>query len=252
MKKITQFFLLLTLCLSLTAQADGFFSKILGNGDQPKFLPPDQAFELTMDTQTDGRLLLASFRVTPDYYLYRDKIFFNVTDPDVKIAEITLPRGDIKNDPNFGQMEVFHQSFQGQIRLERGAAARDITVKATYQGCSEKGLCYEPIQKSYKISLPAMTAEALAAPVAAVPAQASGAAPENENSRIARLFKEGNSWLIISFFFGAGLLLAFTPCMFPMVPILSGIIVGRGHQITHLHGFLLSLAYVLGMAITYA
>ena len=76
--------------------------------------------------------------------------------------------------------------------------------------------------------------------------------PQTENSQIAKLFKQGSFWLIISFFFGAGLLLAFTPCMFPMVPILSGIIVGHGHKITHMHGFILSLAYVMGMALTYA
>jgi len=74
----------------------------------------------------------------------------------------------------------------------------------------------------------------------------------SENSKIAQVFKQKSFWLIVSFFFGAGLLLALTPCVFPMIPILSGIIVGRGHQITKMHGFLLSLAYVLGMALTYA
>jgi thiol:disulfide interchange protein DsbD len=80
----------------------------------------------------------------------------------------------------------------------------------------------------------------------------SSQAAESEGSQIARLFKGGSFWLIVSFFFGAGLLLALTPCVFPMIPILSGIIVGRGHKITHMHAFILSLAYVLGMAITYA
>jgi thiol:disulfide interchange protein DsbD len=75
---------------------------------------------------------------------------------------------------------------------------------------------------------------------------------ETENDKIAQLFKRGNFWLIISFFFGAGLLLSLTPCVFPMIPILSGIIVGRGHTITKAHAFFLSVAYVLGMALTYA
>jgi thiol:disulfide interchange protein DsbD len=148
-------------------------------------------------------------------------------------------------------------------------------LHATYQGCSEKGLCYPPIKKQISVALPAMVTAATVpakaettvavnkfAPEAAVtvkplpPAAAPAAAPaepvQNDNSQIARLFKQGSFWLIVSFFFGAGLLLAFTPCMFPMVPILSGIIVGRGHKITHAHGFILSLAYVLGMALTYA
>src|ERR1019366_3296284 len=92
----------------------------------------------------------------------------------------------------------------------------------------------------------------LAPPVLTEAPPPSSQAPVPEGSQIARLFKGGSFWLIVSFFFGAGLLLALTPCVFPMIPILSGIIVGRGHKITHMHAFILSLAYVLGMAITYA
>ncbi len=88
-------------------------------------------------------------------------------------------------------------------------------------------------------------------PAAPLPAADSANVPD-ENTQIARLFKQGSFWLIVSFFFGAGLLLAFTPCVFPMIPILSGIIVGRGQHLTKMHGFILSLAYVLGMALTYA
>lgn len=259
--KTMRFFLLLLLCLSPLSQAEGFFDRIplLGGAKQPTFLPPDEAFGLEIAVQ-DDRTLLASFRVTPDYYLYRDKISFTIPDLGIKVAETVLPRGEMKHDANFGDMEVFHQSFQGRIRLDRSAkAAQSVTVQAVYQGCSEKGLCYPPIRKSYNISLPALTAAATATvpPAAAQESVPTAAAPaaapaDNENSRIAKLFKQGGFWLIVSFFFGAGLLLAFTPCMFPMVPILSGIIVGRGHKITHMHGFILSLAYVLGMAITYA
>jgi thiol:disulfide interchange protein DsbD len=95
-------------------------------------------------------------------------------------------------------------------------------------------------------------AEQLASPAAqAVPAISSQVTP-SESGKIAQVFRQKSFWLIVSFFFGAGLLLALTPCVFPMIPILSGIIVGRGHHITKMHGFLLSLAYVLGMALTYA
>ena len=140
-------------------------------------------------------------------------------------------------------LQVFHDSFQGELALEAVDVKMPLAVQATYQGCSDEGLCYPPIEKRYTLEL---TQVVSTAPPVITPA------PEDENSRIAQLFRDGNFWLIVSFFFGAGLLLALTPCVFPMIPILSGIIVGRGRQITHAHAFLLSLAYVLGMAVTYA
>jgi len=126
-------------------------------------------------------------------------------------------------------------------------------------GCSEEGLCYPPINKTIQLDLPDAKIGLRATPAPAIteapPPSAITplpAAPATENTRIAHLFKGGSFWLIVSSFFGAGLLLALTPCVFPMIPILSGIIVGRGHKITRMHAFILSLAYVLGMAITYA
>lgn len=261
-----RFLLVLLLCLNVpAAHADGLLDRLssLGGSKQPTFLQPDQAFGLDVSV-LDDHTLLASFRVTPGYYIYRDKVVFNTTDLGVKVAKVTLPRGEIKHDDNFGDMEVFHHSFQARLKLDRGdKAARVISLLATYQGCSEQGLCYPPINKTLDLNLPAITAvtaPATAAPApAALPADAAPQPPaadnadtRNEDTQIARLFKQGSFWLIVSFFFGAGLLLALTPCVFPMIPILSGIIVGRGHKITHLHAFFLSLAYVLGMAITYA
>lgn len=258
-----RFVFVLLLCLNVsTAGADGFLDKLsnLGGSKQPTFLQPDDAFGLKVSI-LDDHTLLASFRITPGYYIYRDKVMFNITDLGVKVANVAMPRGEIKHDANFGDMEVFHQPFQAQLKLDRGGkAARIVSLLATYQGCSEQGLCYPPINKTINLTLPSVTAaKAGAAPVVSATQptptqQATIAQPAigNENSQIARLFKQGSFWLIVSFFFGAGLLLAFTPCIFPMVPILSGIIVGRGHKITHMHGFILSLAYVLGMALTYA
>ncbi|MGA7749231.1 MAG: protein-disulfide reductase DsbD, partial [Gallionella sp.] len=218
---------------------------------QPSFLPPDKAFGLDVIAR-DAHTLQANFNVTPDYYLYRDKIAFTTKDSAVKVTAVNLPKGEIKHDSNFGDTEVFHQSFQALISLDRRTnAATGITLNAVYQGCSEQGLCYPPITKVLQVSLPDITTGQPAPPVIAEAPPVSQS-PVSENSQIARLFKGGNFWLIVSFFFGAGLLLALTPCVFPMIPILSGIIVGRGHKITHMHAFILSLAYVLGMAITYA
>jgi len=238
-----RFWLLPLLFITHLAYAGAFFDR-LGNAKQSTFLPPDQAFALSIDA-CDSHKLIASFKVTPDYYLYRDKITFSIADKKTKIARVNLPTGESKNDPNFGLIEVFHQSFQAEILLAESNPAAPLIIDASYQGCSDKGLCYPPIEKRLTVNLTQFAC------ASAEPTPPSIASP-NENTRIANVLKQGDFWLIVSFFFGAGLLLAFTPCVFPMIPILSGIIVGRGHKITRLHAFILSLTYVLGMALTYA
>jgi thiol:disulfide interchange protein DsbD len=252
--------LLLLLCLAApSSNAEGFLDRLsnLTGSKQPSFLPPDKAFGLDV-IMRDAHTLQANFNVTPGYYLYRDKIAFTTKGSAVKVTAVNLPKGEIKHDPTFGDTEVFHQSFQALITLNRTSnEATRISLDAVYQGCSEQGLCYPPITKTLNINLPDATTGQLAPPVITETAPPSSQAillptSGSEGSQIARLFKGGSFWLIVSFFFGAGLLLALTPCVFPMIPILSGIIVGRGHKITHMHAFILSLAYVLGMAITYA
>ena len=260
-----RFALLLLLCLVVSPlNAEGFLDRLpsLGGGKQPSFLPPDKAFSLDINVR-DAYTLKANFSVTPGYYLYRDKITFAATGTAIQVTAVNLPKGEIKHDNTFGDTEVFHQSFQAQVTLNRpnNSVATSITLNAVYQGCSEQGLCYPPITKTFHIDLPGATSGQFAPSIAPAvlteaPLPSSQATllptPVSEGSQIAHLFKGGNFWLIISFFFGAGLLLSLTPCVFPMIPILSGIIVGRGHKITHMHAFILSLAYVLGMAITYA
>jgi thiol:disulfide interchange protein DsbD len=234
---IRRLFLIALLCIAPLAQAD-----LLSFGSKPKFLPPDQAFSLEVRPLDQGTLI-ASFNITPGYYLYRDKTTFSLGEGSAKIVQVSLPEGEAKNDPNFGVMQVFHNSFQAEIALQGVDPKLPLVLNASYQGCSDDGLCYPPIEKTLTLDL--VTTASNPAPAVAPPA-------EDENSQIARLFKDGNFWLIVVSFLGFGLLLSLTPCVFPMIPILSGIIVGRGHKITHSHAFLLSLAYVLGMAITYA
>ena len=261
--------LLLILCFAPLSHAENLLDRLpnLSGGAQAVFLPPDQAFGFNAIVK-DGHTVLANFKVTPSYYLYRDKITIIIKSGSAKIRNLNMPQGDLKHDPNFGDMMVFHQSFQAEIALVNNSpAAQDIILEATYQGCSENGLCYPPISKEIKLLLPAPSAAAVApitpkiATTLKSPVQAETGSPqttqqapvaESENGKIAKIFKKKSFWLVVSFFFGAGLLLALTPCVFPMIPILSGIIVGRGHHVTKMHGFLLSLAYVLGMAITYA
>lgn len=250
-----RFVLLLLICfLSTASNAEGVLDRTPSSvvAKQISFLTPDQAFGFDADVR-DIETLQASFNVSPGYYLYRDKIKFSIKEGTVTVTALDLPQGEIKHDPNFGDTRVFHHSFQALVRLNRSAnAATGITLNAVYQGCSEQGLCYPPITKTMNINLPdAMSGH----PESIIMTEATSPTiqpPIFEGLQIARLFKARNYWLIISFFFGAGLLLSLTPCVFPMIPMLSGIIVGRGHKITHIHAFILSFAYVLGMALTYA
>jgi thiol:disulfide interchange protein DsbD len=160
-----RFALLLLLCLVAPASnAEGLMDRIsnLAISKQPDFLKPDDAFQIDVKVR-DAHTLQANFKVTPTYYLYRDKITFATKDQTVKITSVSLPKGEIKHDQTFGDTEVFHQSFQGLITLTRsGNAATRIALDAVYQGCSEEGLCYPPITKTVYVSLPAVTTGQLA------------------------------------------------------------------------------------------
>ncbi len=260
------------------AQENGFslFSKLqelginLGQQNQQELLPPDEAFKMSVDVR-DENTLIAKFIPAKNYYLYRDKIAFEPHEPGIFIEKITLPKGKMKEDLTFGHVEVFYEPFQAIISLRREAPAPEqtLTLATTYQGCNEPvGVCYAPIKKDVNLTLPALKAidavanaisgQATAAPYDATAdlfqqsPQSRAPAIETEAYKIDRMFDTGNYWLILTGFFGIGLLLAFTPCVFPMFPILSGIIARRGQHLTKKRGFILALAYVLGMAITYA
>lgn len=263
-------FLLLIICLTsanVSAQESGsfsLFSKLqelgihLGQSNPQELLPPDEAFRISVEVQ-DANTLIANLTPAKDYYLYRDKIAFEAKQDGVVIEKITLPPGKMKEDMTFGQTEVYYSPIQAVISLKREdpASEQALTLDATYQGCNDPvGVCYAPINKVIDLTLPAMktaigaaerdaTAELFQMP-SRMPAI------ETEAYKIDRMFESGNFWLILTGFFGIGLLLAFTPCVFPMFPILSGIIANRGKHMTKGHGFILALAYVLGMAITYA
>lgn len=257
-----RFVLLILLCMIPLSHAESFLDRLplLGGASKTVILPPDQAFGLDVSVR-DESTLLASFKVTPGYYLYRDKVRFSITGDPAKIAgvsivNVSLPQGEMKSDPNFGEMRVLHQSFQAVITLERSdSTVRNITMAASYQGCKENDLCYAPIDKQFDIALPAVRSATIGeSKVQSFPQvqQGSEIPVQSESTMLSNLLKNGGFWLIVTFFFGAGLLLAFTPCMLPMIPILSGMIVGHSSHPTKMHGFLLSLAYVFGMALTYA
>ncbi len=253
-------------------------------GPSDELLPAEQAFKVTLSSK-DANTLSLSITPSANVYMYRDKIKATLLEgKGVAIAGLKLPPGEEKSDPAFGKTQVYHQAVHGEIALQRATgAAQKIAVRIDYQGCNGKvGVCYPPLNQRIEVMLPAGTASpaaaikaaeepAVAAPQAGEPSTPESAAPaavetqtadvtadaasgasQDESSKIAQLFKGSGFWVIIASFFGFGLLLALTPCVFPMIPILSGIIVGQGKQLTHAQSFVLSLAYVLGMAITYA
>ena len=161
----------------------------------------------------------------------------------------------MKRDEFFGDVETYRDEVTIRLPLELGSGgAQVLGVVATSQGCADVGVCYLPQDQKVELRLAALGGafvEAAPPPGGAAPGAAARVAPVAEDGAVAALFR-GGFWFLIASFFGFGLLLAFTPCVLPMIPILSGIIVGRGHHVTRTHGLMLSVAYVLGMALTYA
>lgn len=218
------------------------------DSDEEKFLHPDEAFKLNIVAK-DSNTLEAKFTVTQGYYLYKDRIKFEIKDASLgTISAVNLPAGDIKNDPNFGRQEVYHHDFVALIGVNN--PAQNVVIDARFQGCSEKGLCYAPQLKTLNVDM----AQAGTAPTDNTPVTNANNSTSSEDEATS-LLKSGKLWLIAAGFFGFGLLLSFTPCVLPMIPILSGIIVGdkKAHkaETSRLHSFNLSLAYVLGIALSY-
>ena len=255
----------------------------IGESGGDEFLDPDVAFMLRAAAAGPGAIE-ARWDIAEGYYLYRDKFRFRASDGSgASLGDAGFPKGKIKDDEYFGPMEVYYDSVAAFVPVARATtgAGAAFDVDITYQGCAEAGLCYPPITKTVSLVLPAALADTGAGPGAGtsslagfaagggVPGPSSlqtrafdAAAPLElpEQDRVAAALVSGNRWLVILSLFGAGLLLTFTPCVLPMVPILTSIIVGQGTG----HGtgqggggapvrraFALSLVYVLAMALTY-
>ncbi len=219
--------------------------------NQDQFLPVDQAFLFDAAANGPDRVQL-NWQIAKGYYLYRSRLKVALDDsvtpaPPVQIGLPQLPPGDEKEDEYFGKQEVYHLGLVATVPIARAAgAALELPLMVTYQGCADAGLCYPPETKRILVSLPA------ASGAASLPEPSnSGGAFVSEQDRMAQLIRGPNVIAMLAAFFGFGLLLALTPCVWPMVPILSGIIVGQGPNVTARRAFSLSLTYVLGMAFTY-
>ena len=247
------------------APASQRLQNLLGGGSQSlgiagdDLLPPEEAFMPTAES-TDGRSIRIKWHIADGYYLYRDKIGLTLTEADgVELGTVTTPEGEEKEDEFFGRTQVYYGSGEATAQLRRTEPnATEVMLKAEYQGCADIGVCYPPMETTIPVLLRAITA-AEAAPTTVLPTQATASSvdallgmpqPVAEQDRLATSLAQGGL-LTVATFFGLGLLLAFTPCVFPMIPILSGIIVGQGKDITVRRALLLSLIYVLAMALTY-
>ena len=257
------------------AATTSVFASILGQED---VLEPEQAFRFSARA-LDEHTIEVRYRIEDGYYLYRDKFRFAAGPPTVKLGTAEFPPGKVKQDEFFGKMETYRGNLAIRIPVTAGADRVDLAV--TSQGCADVGICYPPMTQRAEIVLagPSSTISGEASSAfssvppsssfsssATTPATTSNANVGqftgrpvrgqldmiSDESTAASILAGGSLWAVCGFFFAAGLLLTFTPCVLPMIPILSGIIVGEGRE-AHDKGraLALSLAYVAGMAVTY-
>ncbi len=227
----------------------------LGSTGQSDFPPPDEVFFPDVFA-VDGNTIEVGFRIIPGFYLYKDKISIRVVGDNARAGKLELPTGIVHSDEFFGEQEVYYDEVFGRLSIARATPdAMDLELEVNYQGCADAGLCYLPQTRTMTVSLPEATAitdlSSLPDRSAGAASAASGEAPVSEQARLAKIIAESSIWVAAGVFFLAGLGLAFTPCVLPMVPILSGIIAGEGDDVSAMRGFTLALSYVMGMALIY-
>jgi len=230
---------------SSTVNSVADLQQLLGVADSgPEFLAAEEAFRL--EVRSDGRdRLRAQFSVAPGYYLYRDKLRFEALS-GATLVEHPLPQGVRKQDPYFGEVNIFPADFMAELPIVADADANEVTLAAHFQGCAEQGICYPPAKKTLAITLPKI--------ISAAAASESLSLPASDEENISREKEAVSTQALIGYLgaaFGTGLLLSFTPCVLPLIPILLGTIVGQsGTGRGRTTG--LSVVYVLGTVATYA
>jgi len=223
-----------------------------GQFDLAGALPEAAAFQVEA-IALDPTTLLVRLTSAPGYYLYRHTIDFSIPGSEIRVASKELPPARAIRDEYFGETEVYYDQVEIPVRLERPAGpARSVELVAAFQGCLTDGICYPPMTRPIEVALPSAAAAdvAVALTDAETPVAAAGPGTMSEQDELAGLLG-GSPLIALPLFFIAGILLAFTPCVFPMVPILSGLIAGAGGGMTTAKAFRLSLVYVLAMALVY-
>jgi thiol:disulfide interchange protein DsbD len=246
---------------STPAKRSGLASLLEQSAGENEFLPPDEAFQLSV-ISTAADKVTVSLLIAENYYLYREKFAFESATPGISIQPYQLPAGDIKEDEFLGRTEVYHYNFVIDLALTGQSTDGKFQLIAKYQGCADKGICYPPINKTVDVALgDGISGDGISSmPVApdAEKSSSSGSvsvtdsmAEVSEEQNVMAMLAGGSVFSTIIAFFLFGLALSLTPCVFPMIPILSGIIVGQGADITRKKAFMLSVVYVLGMTIMY-
>jgi thiol:disulfide interchange protein DsbD len=182
-------------------------------------LPVDEAF--TMNARFDKpNELTVSWQIEPGYYLYRDKLSFDVNG-DIELGRPSLPPGTAHRDDNFGDVQVYYDYVEATVPFARASGeASDVVIVGGFQGCKEDSICYPPGEQTMALVLPATSEFDTVAPTAG--------GPVSEQDQWAARIVNGSWWQVLGGFYLAGLLLSLTPCVLPMVPILSSIIAGQG------------------------
>ncbi|HZQ71440.1 MAG TPA: protein-disulfide reductase DsbD [Burkholderiales bacterium] len=237
---------LLALLLCWIALAAPAAAQLSLGSPADKLLEPEKAFRFSARA-LGGDAVEVRFVIAPGYYLYRERLSFSAEgNPDVRLGKADLPRGAPHKDEFFGEVQTYRKDVAIRIPVQ-GSGAFDLKVMS--QGCADAGVCYVPMEsRAHLVVAAGAPALSEGRPPAAGEARASLFSSDVE---IARLF-EGNVGLVLASFLGFGLLLAFTPCVLPMIPILSSIIAGEGRQVNKARALALSAAYVFGMALAYA
>ena len=244
---------------------------------QPELLRPQDAFVPSVSKAADGTIAI-NWIIEPGYYLYKDKLKFELPDkPQANITQVELDSGIMHTDEYFGTVEIYRDNTNAKLTLSSATELRQANLNIHYQGCADIGVCYPPEQLTLPVKfnntdafVASLASHATAAPTepsqptvqsgntasqsvaAASDATSATLIPESEQDRLTKLLTAGNLGLLLPTFYVLGLLLAFTACVYPMVPILSSIIVGQGSSITTARAFSLSAVYVLSMASVFA
>lgn len=238
---------------------------LFARAGEPELLEPEKAFRFSAQW-VDANNIEVRYQIADGYYLYRERFSFEVQPEGFSLGKPHMPAGEVHRDQFFGRVETYRGDLKISLPLQQAGSGHSLTLKAVSQGCADVGVCYTPLEQKAALIL-AATNRSLSSPTSAVatlqslqaaatnPLQktATSRAPLNDESlQAVNLLRGGSFWLIVASFFGFGLLLSLTPCVFPMIPILSGIIVGQKQRMTKTRGLILSASYVLGVAITYA
>jgi thiol:disulfide interchange protein DsbD len=213
-------------------------------------LPPEQAFEFTTYIN-DQQQLIVKWNIAPGYYLYRDQVHVSLAPTSqVKAGQIIFPQGLPRQDEIHGNYQIYSGKLEIPVPLMIPVKGF-LNLAIAYQGCSTGGFCYSPVKKYLRVNLSEINGPQDLTHHVVVVGRMNSETLSGQNYT-EKLFNADNRFILMLGFFGLGLLLAFTPCVLPMVPILSSIILGHKHQLTTLKAFFLSFSYVLGMAVTYA